>query len=421
MLLPRRLLLSLAGFALILSTSSARAADATIKDFEAREQKDEYGNVLQYRLFKPAGYDPAKKYPVILFLHGAGERGGDNTKQVRDALHFTKESVQKDHPAFVIAPQCPGERLAFQVWGSGKVFDQTYNDYEKSASTWKSYSIQLSKLPAGPKTRLYLINQPERKPPNDAAGGAPASSTFRNVRIHESVKGEKVNPPAPIDFRKSSLDIKQGKGKIEVSEDGAAITLTADMKLKIPFEYTVTKDTVLEFEFMSASRGSAHAVSLDTDDQLDFRWVQVEWGGKTHTMPKQPSIPMKLAMASLDQVRKEFSIDEKRIYITGLSMGGYGTWDAIARYPGLFAAAVPVCGGADELTAPQVKDLPIWCFHGGADTTVPTQRSRNMIEALKKAGGSPKYTEFPGVGHNSWDKAYSTAEMIQWLFEQKNP
>jgi len=404
---------------LTFTTLAGRSADATIKDFEAREQKDEFGNVLPYRLFKPAGYDPAKKYPVILFLHGAGERGSDNTKQVRDALHFAKEAVQKNHPAFVIAPQCPGSRPAFQVWGTGKEFDQTYNDYQASASTWKSYSIQLSKLPGGPKTRLFLINQPERKPPADAAGGAPVSSTFRNVRIHEAVKGAKVGPPTPIDFRKLSLETRQGKGKAEVSEDGGAITLTHDIKLKIPFEYTVTKDSVLEFEFMSASRGSAHAIGLDTDDQLDFRWVQVEWGGKSHSMPKTPSTPMKLALAALDQVRKEFSTDEKRLYITGLSMGGYGTWDAIARHPDLFAAAVPVCGGGDDSTAPLIKDLPIWCFHGGADTVVPTHRSRTMIEAIKKAGGSPKYTEFPGVGHNSWDKAYSMGEMIEWMFEQK--
>jgi predicted peptidase len=99
-------------------------------------------------------------------------------------------------------------------------------------------------------------------------------------------------------------------------------------------------------------------------------------------------------------------------------MGGYGTWDLLARHPKMFAAAVPVCGGGDESMAAVMKDVPIWCFHGGADPTVPTQRSRNMIKAIKEAGGNPKYTEYPGVGHNSWDKAYSEPELPGWLFAQ---
>src|SRR5205814_8239074 len=104
-------------------THQARAADA--KDFEARQYKDADGNVLLYRLFKPADYDPGKKYPLILFLHGAGERGNNNTAQVRDAVYFAKEPFQKDHPAFVVAPQCPGPKPAFAIFGTSTTFDQT--------------------------------------------------------------------------------------------------------------------------------------------------------------------------------------------------------------------------------------------------------------------------------------------------------
>ena len=100
-------------------------------------------------------------------------------------------------------------------------------------------------------------------------------------------------------------------------------------------------------------------------------------------------------------------------------MGGYGTWDMIMRRPDTFAAAVPICGGGDESKAPSIAKVPQWIFHGGADTVVKPERSRNMVEALKNAGAEPKYTEYEGVGHNSWDKAYADAEMWSWLFSQK--
>jgi predicted peptidase len=116
---------------------------------------------------------------------------------------------------------------------------------------------------------------------------------------------------------------------------------------------------------------------------------------------------------------KEYSIDPQRIYLTGLSMGGYGTWDLLARKPDLFAAGVPVCGGGGESTAGKIAKIPILVFHGDLDNTVPVSRSRTLVEALKKAGGHPKYTEYAGVGHNSWDKAYADPKLMNWLFQQK--
>ncbi|MEZ0267373.1 MAG: hypothetical protein ACAI43_21780, partial [Phycisphaerae bacterium] len=309
----RRALLALtAALAVNVPTCPTRAADATIKDFEIRQQADDRGGApLPYRLFKPANYDPARKYPVVLFLHGAGERGSDNAVQVKHILPLAKEAIQKDNPCFIIAPQCPMDRKAFQLWGSAKSHDQSYNDYEGSASTWKKYSIELGKLATGPKTRLLLINQPEKRPAGDATGGAPVSSSFRNVRV--DLGGEHSAGPVPvtIDFAKVKSVAKAGNGKAEASEDGRGVTLTGGLIIKYPLEYTVTAKSVLEFEFMSASKGSAHAIALDTDDQVDYRWTQVDWGAKTHTMPREPSTPMRLALAALDGVRKEFSIDEK--------------------------------------------------------------------------------------------------------------
>ncbi len=149
------------------------------------------------------------------------------------------------------------------------------------------------------------------------------------------------------------------------------------------------------------------------------RWVEVDWSAKSHTLPKEPSDPMRATLELIQSLQKELPIDSKRIYVTGLSMGGYGVWDALARKPELFAVGAPVCGGADINTANTIKQIPVWLFHGDQDPAVPVSRSRDMVAALKKAGGEPKYTEYKGIGHNSWDRAYKEEEMFKWLFAQK--
>jgi predicted peptidase len=102
-------------------------------------------------------------------------------------------------------------------------------------------------------------------------------------------------------------------------------------------------------------------------------------------------------------------------------MGGFGTWSLIAEKPELFAAAAPICGGGDLNKAEKMTKIPIWAFHGDADTVVKPELSRNMIKAIEKAGGKPKYTEYPGVGHDSWSQTYSNPEFIEWLFSHKKP
>jgi predicted peptidase len=145
------------------------------------------------------------------------------------------------------------------------------------------------------------------------------------------------------------------------------------------------------------------------------------------------------ALKALDQTMQEFKGDPQRVYLTGLSMGGYGTWALGSQNPGRFAALVPICGGirlppghhivnardtdesADPYTAivQKIGKTPVWVFHGGADDTVPVTESRQMVDALKAAGGNVRYTEYPGVKHNSWDKAYSETELPSWLLAQK--
>ncbi|MFO0866170.1 MAG: PHB depolymerase family esterase [Gemmataceae bacterium] len=219
------------------------------------------GQKLPYRLLKPAKIEEGKKVPLVLFLHGAGERGDNNEAQlVHGSGLFLKPKVREAYPAFVLFPQCPNNK----------------------------------------------------------------------------------------------------------------------------------------------------------------RWVEVDWGQKTtHKQPADPSMPMGLTKLLVDQMHKEQAIDGKRIYVMGLSMGGYGTWDWAARYPELTAAIAPICGGADDSTAEKLKNIPVWAFHGADDTVVWPQRSRSMVNALKKVGGDAKLTEYEKVGHGSWGPAFNEPELLPWMFSQK--
>jgi predicted peptidase len=152
----------------------------------------------------------------------------------------------------------------------------------------------------------------------------------------------------------------------------------------------------------------------------DSEWAQFTEVGDATTlsMSPEPSRPMKLLIGLIDELVKNLPIDKDRIYITGLSSGGAGTYDALARYPHLFAAAVPVCGEGDVSIAPSIKHIPIWIFHGAEDPAVDAHQSFSMVEALIKAGAHPGYTLYPETGHFSWLAAYSDPMMMEWLFRQ---
>jgi len=135
-------------------------------------------------------------------------------------------------------------------------------------------------------------------------------------------------------------------------------------------------------------------------------------------LSQSPTKPMELVMEIIHKLTKELSIDTSRIYITGLAMGGFGTFDAIERYPHLFAAAVPVGGGGDVSKAASIAQVPIWIFHGSEDSAVDPELSLDMVEALTKAGGHPGFILYPGVGHYSWLGAYTDPLMMEWLFRQ---
>lgn len=150
------------------------------------------------------------------------------------------------------------------------------------------------------------------------------------------------------------------------------------------------------------------------------KWVNSDWSGHSYDFSRtRMSEELKAVHGILMHVLKTRKVDRKRLYITGLSMGGYGTWDMIMRYPDLFAAAAPVCGGGSPAHAGRIAAMPIWVFHGADDEVVPAEASRMMVEALKKVKSSVKYTEYSGVGHDSWTNAYSEPGFVPWFLGRK--
>ena len=124
--------------------------------------------------------------------------------------------------------------------------------------------------------------------------------------------------------------------------------------------------------------------------------------------------------ALLDEVVQTHRIDESRIYVTGLSMGGYGSWGLAYAYPERFAAVVPICGGGEPEKAPLMKEIPTWVFHGAKDTAVPLQRSQEMVDALEEAGSDVRFTVYPEAGHvGAWENAYGDPELWEWLEKQR--
>jgi len=123
-------------------------------------------------------------------------------------------------------------------------------------------------------------------------------------------------------------------------------------------------------------------------------------------------------MAILADVEHDYGVDPKRVYVTGMSSGATACGAFAARYPERWAAIVPVCGNGDPKDAGKIKDVPCWYFMGGADNKAWVDNAREMVKALREAGGSPTYTEYPGMGHGIWGKTYGTQELFDWLLKQ---
>ena len=248
--------------------SFCSAAGEKTSEYLKKEFQGKSGEVLPYRILFPENYNPDQQCPLLLFLHGAGERGNDNEKQlVHGSAMFLEPINRRNFPAFVVFPQCPEDE-----W-------------------W----------------------------------------------IHTSL-----------------LQALRGVTDMQESDEFAA------------------------------------------------------------------SGPMKLVMELLDELLFELSVDKSRLYVMGLSMGGYGTFDLLSRHPEKFAAAVPICGGGNpELAERYAPHTSLWVFHGEEDNVVPAELSRIMVRAIGEAGGDVTYTEYEGVGHNSWDPAFAEEDLLPWIFNKQ--
>lgn len=214
-------------------------------------------------------------------------------------------------------------------------------------------------------------------------------------------------------------------------------------RLYIPENYSAdTAIPILTFLHGAGERGSNNTAPLQTDcnliDQIvkkpetypciivvpqcgeNFQWVDTPWNLGNYSADEIPMSPYLAAVKELlDSLEKEYSIDTDRRYITGYSMGGFGTWDMIMRYPRTFAAALPICGGGDPFQVSRLLDIPIRTYHGSADPAVPVDGTRAIASAMEIYEAPYfSYTEFEGAEHGIWGTVYGDQEVLDWLFAQ---
>lgn len=172
-----------------------------------------------------------------------------------------------------------------------------------------------------------------------------------------------------------------------------------------------------------ANRADFPAIVVMPQCPTDDYWAQMvrgDDGKRRFNFGEKPNPGLGAVMELLENFRNKQPVDQDRIYLMGLSMGGMGTFELLARKPDTFAAAIPICGGTNPgLLALYANKVPLWIFHGAADKVVDVEQSRRIVAALEKLGVSVRYTEYAGIGHNSWDPAFAEAELLHWLFSQK--
>ena len=213
---------------------------------------------------------------------------------------------------------------------------------------------------------------------------------------------------------------------VSAAEKQSAEEIQTEVKVRfllyLPKEYEADKDKkwpVLIFLHGSGERGEdLSKVKIHGPPKLaetqDFPFIVVSPQCPTGKWWNTQALAV-----MLDEVEKKYRVDSSRIYLTGLSMGGYGTWNWAVEQPERFAAIAPICGGGNVGLARRLKSMPIWVFHGAKDTAVPLSQSQAMVDAIREAGGDPKFTIYPEAGHDSWTESYNNPEFYKWLLEQK--
>ncbi len=161
-----------------------------------------------------------------------------------------------------------------------------------------------------------------------------------------------------------------------------------------------------------------HGIPKIVEHRDDFPFIAVSPQCPAHTVWSAETDAL---AALLDEVSAVYPVDTSRIYLTGLSMGGYGTWQLAIEHPERFAALAPICGGGNPDRASALKDIPIWVFHGAKDRVVPLEQSQRMVDAVKACGGNVRFTVYPEADHDSWTETYNNPELYEWFLRQSRP
>ena len=163
-------------------------------------------------------------------------------------------------------------------------------------------------------------------------------------------------------------------------------------------------------------RVKRHGVAKIVEEQPAFPLLVVS----PQCPPTEAWAPEPL-LALLDDIEQHYDVDPERLYVTGLSMGGFGTWAVAIAAPDRFAAIAPICGGGDPSRVGVLRHLPVWAFHGARDLIVPLQRTVEMVEALRQCGGNVRFTVYPEVGHDAWTATYANSELYAWFLAHTRP
>lgn len=200
-------------------------------------------------------------------------------------------------------------------------------------------------------------------------------------------------------------------------------TVRSNYLLYLPKEYNSVgkKWPMIVFLHGSGERGNdlnkvkVHGIPKIVEERDDFPFVAVSPQCPEHSFW---SAEMDALNLLINEIVENYNVDPERIYLTGLSMGGYGTWTMAITYPDRFAAIAPICGGENPArAAAALKSVPVWVFHGAKDTIVPLSESEQIVEALQKVGGNVKFTVYPDEDHDSWTETYNNPELYEWFLE----
>lgn len=208
----------------------------------------------------------------------------------------------------------------------------------------------------------------------------------------------------------------------ESTVDGAKVKSPINYLLYLPEDYGKKEQNwpLILFLHGAGERGDnldlvkVHGPPKLVEKRKDFQFVVV-----SPQCPKGKWWDAAQLNSLVDEIVAKHQIDNTRIYVTGLSMGGYGTWSLAAAYPQRFAACAPICGGGNVQTAEALISTPLWVFHGAKDTSVPLKQSEEMVEAIKAAGGNVKLTVYPEAGHDSWTESYDNPELYKWFLSHQ--